>query len=204
MASPIPRTPPRQARSRTTHRHLLEATVACLVERGYAGTTTPEICARAGVSQGALFKHFGSKSELLAATVEHLFAFLVEDFRRSFAALAGCPDPLQSAVELLRDTFARPTLHAALELMVASRTDLHLAQALAPVQQAHRENLSEAAAQLFPQASEHPAFDATLDLLMTSLQGAAVSDLALPDPPAEARRLALLVELARRVVGGEC
>jgi len=202
MASPIPLHPPRQARSRATHRRLLDATVACLVELGYAGTTTPRICARAGVSQGALFKHFSSKAALLAATVQHLFEFLVEDYRRSFATLAGSADPLQAAVELLRDTFARPELHAAVELMVAGRCDTGLAAALAPVQRTHRENLRQAAAQLFPGASDHPDFDVTLDLLLASLQGAALSELALPDPQAEARRVAALVALARPIVGG--
>ena len=38
---------------------------ACFSERAYEATTTAEIARRAGVSEGTLFHHFGSKSELL-------------------------------------------------------------------------------------------------------------------------------------------
>lgn len=39
------------------------------VERGYAGSTTAEIAARAGVSEGIVFHHYGSKRELFRAVV---------------------------------------------------------------------------------------------------------------------------------------
>ena len=64
---PKPRRTQQQRREETRGR-LLAATQTALVERGYAGTTTTEVCRRAEVSQGALFKHFASKGELLAAT----------------------------------------------------------------------------------------------------------------------------------------
>ena len=72
---------------------------------GYAGTTTTKVCGRAGVSQGALFKHFASKTALLAATVEHLFAQLVDDFRRGFAAIAQQDDRVAAAVHALAAIF---------------------------------------------------------------------------------------------------
>ncbi len=43
----------RQAdRSRETRRKLMEATVDCLVEHGWSGTTTTLVAERAGVSRG--------------------------------------------------------------------------------------------------------------------------------------------------------
>jgi acetyl esterase/lipase len=53
--------PERSARMR---QKLLEATVQCLDELGYAATSTTEVVARAGVSRGALAHHFASKTEL--------------------------------------------------------------------------------------------------------------------------------------------
>jgi AcrR family transcriptional regulator len=38
---------------------------ACFSERAYEATTTAEIARRAGVSEGTIFHHFGSKPELL-------------------------------------------------------------------------------------------------------------------------------------------
>src|SRR3569832_837711 len=68
--------PPRtQAMRRAeTRTRLLDATVECLIELGYAGTTTPIECERAGRSRGALLHHFPTKTELVIAAVTHLAA----------------------------------------------------------------------------------------------------------------------------------
>ncbi|MEV6217467.1 helix-turn-helix domain-containing protein [Nocardia sp. NPDC051833] len=55
---------PVQMRSR-----LVEATVSCLVEFGYARTTTLRVQQRAGVSRGALLHHFPSKPDMFVAAV---------------------------------------------------------------------------------------------------------------------------------------
>lgn len=201
MAAPAAAPAPRQARSRATRRRLLDATVDTLVERGHAGTTTPEICGRAGVSQGALFKHFPSKAVLLAATVEHLFASLVDDYRRAFARAAHSADPVGAAVRLLWGVFQRPSLTAAFELMVAARCDAELAAALAPVQERHGENLRALARELFPgpAAADPRRFEDTLDLLLSAMQGAAIGGLSHPEPERDERRLVFLEALTRRL-----
>lgn len=45
---------------------ILAAARGSFAERGFAGATTAEIAGRAGVSEGILFHHFGSKRELFA------------------------------------------------------------------------------------------------------------------------------------------
>ena len=42
---------------------MLAATIDCLVERGYANTSTRHIAARAGVTLGALQHHFSGKAD---------------------------------------------------------------------------------------------------------------------------------------------
>jgi AcrR family transcriptional regulator len=200
-----PRRPRRapQARSVETRRRLLEATVACLVELGYAGTTTTRVCRRAGVSQGALFKHFPTKTALLGATVRHLFAGLVDDFRAGCALAAGERDRLPAALRLLRQSFEQPRLLAAFELFTAARTDARLRGALAPVLEEHREHVRAEARALFPDTPlAPPARDALVDVVVAALQGAALGALVLPDSGAEARGLALLERLARQELAG--
>lgn len=195
----MPESRPQQARSLATRRRLLDAAVDSLLELGFSRASTPEVCQRAGVSQGALFKHFRSKAALLAATVEHLFESLIEDFRRAFDAIAAEEDRIEAAVRLLWAVFRQPRLEVALELFVASRTDPELHDALAPVLARHRENLHEYARALFPEAAERgPAFIAMVDTVLDAMQGAAVGALVLPDPEAKARQGAWLVDLARR------
>jgi AcrR family transcriptional regulator len=59
-------------RSSATREALLDATIACLVEDGYASTTTSRVAERAGVSRGAHLHHFQTRPALVAAAIEHL------------------------------------------------------------------------------------------------------------------------------------
>jgi len=184
-------------RSRTTRAALLQATVDALAELGYARTTTTEVCRRAGVSQGALFKHFPTKAELVSAAAEHLFAALIADYRASFAAAAGEGDRIAAAAQLLASTFRQPRLQAAHELYLAARTDPELAANLRPVADRHAANLRQQARLLFPEAEASPDFEAVIDLVVCALQGAAVGGEALRDDARDERLLAYLTRLAR-------
>ena len=65
---------------------LLEATVECLVEHGWSGTSTTLVSQRAGVSRGAQLHHFPTKNDLVVAAVEHLSEVRGEELRRGGAA----------------------------------------------------------------------------------------------------------------------
>src|SRR5689334_1157045 len=52
-----------------TRERLLAAAADVFAQRGYDGTRVADIAAAAGVSNGALYAHFGSKAELLAAAL---------------------------------------------------------------------------------------------------------------------------------------
>jgi AcrR family transcriptional regulator len=186
-----------QERREETRRRLLAATQDALVERGYAGTTTSDVCRRAGVSQGALFKHFASKGELLAASAEQLFAHLIEAYRETLPRYAGVGDRAQAAVELLWHVFEDPRLVAAIELYAAARTDRELRERLAPVAARHGENLRQLARELFPEAAaRRPDFDAMVSVVVQAMQGATLGG----DRSAFAPMLALLTEWVRKTV----
>jgi AcrR family transcriptional regulator len=167
--------PPRrtqQERRDQTQRQLLEATLECLSSVGYARTTTPEIVRLAGVSQGALFKHYPSKAPLLSAAVEHLFAELVSSYQRAFAAMPRASATPEAAFDLLWAVYTGPRLAVAFELYAVARTDRELARALEPVVRTHRASLVEIAKDLFPSAAQAmPEFAAWVDLLMCSMEG---------------------------------
>lgn len=48
-------------------RAILAATLECMVERGYAGTTVADIQQRCGASVGSIYHHFGGKEQLAVA-----------------------------------------------------------------------------------------------------------------------------------------
>lgn len=115
-------------RSATTRARLMEATIECLVERGYPGTTTTDICRRAGLSRGAQLHHFPTKGDLVVAAVEYLFERRHEEFREMIGDLPG---ELDAAFAKLWEIYSGPTLTAYIELLVASRTDAPLRSAVA-------------------------------------------------------------------------
>jgi AcrR family transcriptional regulator len=187
-------------RRATTRQGLLDAAIESLVEAGYAGTTTTEVCRRAGVSQGALFKHFANKADLVAAAAEHLFANLIDAFRAGLPALEGSEDRATAVVRQLWTVFQQPRLGAAFELYVAARTDPELALRLAPVSDRHSENLRRYAHELFPEAAHDAAFDAFVDFGVSALQGAALSRPLRPGDSVHEPMLAVLIDLLRQIL----
>ena len=65
---------------------LLDAAMEVLLEHGYAGTRVSEIARKAGVTSGAIYNHFASKTELLTAAIEEQSPGAIED-------LLGSGDP---------------------------------------------------------------------------------------------------------------
>lgn len=51
-------------------RQILDAALACFRRRGFHQATMQEICAEAGISAGALYRYFGSKTDIIAAIAE--------------------------------------------------------------------------------------------------------------------------------------
>ena len=75
---------------------VLAATIGCLVERGYANTSTRHIARRAGVTVGALQHHFDSKAELMAAALRELGERIADDFLARADRVALRPGALWS------------------------------------------------------------------------------------------------------------
>jgi AcrR family transcriptional regulator len=57
-----------------TRTRILSAARAIYASKGSRGTTTREVAERAGVNEATLFRHFGTKGQLLAAMLDHYSA----------------------------------------------------------------------------------------------------------------------------------
>lgn len=115
-------------RTAATRLQLMEATIASLIDAGYARTTTVEICRRAGVTRGALLHHFESLAELFAATLAHIYSKLLVNAAARRKEPAGGKD----LVDGLWRHFSRPEYKAVIELWLAARNEPELGAALAP------------------------------------------------------------------------
>ena len=162
-------------RTAETREALLDAAVACLVELGYANTTTREVAIRAGVSRGAQTHHFPSKAELVAAAIEHVFDQQARRFRDAFAALPEEQRTLDHAVELLWEIVSGPSYAAILEVTVAGRTDPELGVVVQGMATVLEQTVAGLLAELFPALSDERVARTIIDLGFTLVQGAAVS-----------------------------
>ena len=166
-------------RTRAMRQRLLEATVECLVELGWAGTTTTVVSERAGVSRGAQLHHFPSKQDLVVAAVEHLSERRRDDMARSLADL-----PEQGRTRAILDILARhyvsPVFFAALELWVAARTDAELRSAVGPLERRVGRETHAYALQLLgvdeSRGDNRALVQGTLDLLRGLGLAASLSD----------------------------
>jgi AcrR family transcriptional regulator len=109
-----------------TRERLLRAAAAAFQSQGYEGTRVADIATGAGVSNGALYSHFGSKTELLA---EALRAHGSTELASLFL-----DDPDRSVIDLLvtvgQGLVERSPDHGALvvEALVAARRDAEVAE----------------------------------------------------------------------------
>lgn len=161
-------------RRASTQAKVLDATVEALVAVGYAGTSTTEVCRRAGVSQGALFRYWPTKGELLADAAAHLLGRVTGAYEAAFAERPGGVGA-REALEALWATYRQPDLQAAVELYVAARTDADLAAALARIEPAHRANLQRIAGRVIdPALVALPGFASFVELALAAVQGASI------------------------------
>lgn len=204
VETPVPAAPPRrtQEQRRTeTRAALLDAALTQLMDVGLAGFTTTEVAKRAGLSQGALFKHFPTKAALLAAVIEHLFDALRDDFEGRFAALDPSDRSPQVGVDLLWDQMLDPRLAAAFELYAAARTDVELRAALDPVVAAHVARIHDLAASVLPDVDGATRVS-TVELALLAMQGLVLQQMAMPDVAQERRVRDALDGLTVILLGG--
>lgn len=197
-------TTPAQRRTQAERREgtiaaLLDATVACLAERGYAATSTAAVCAEAGVSQGALFRHFPTRQALLVATAEHVATRNVDDFRDTVTADVDTVDDVVDVLGRLREIVLSPANQTWRELLVAARSDADLRAALLPARESLQAQMLAAAAELWGDRLAGDDLAAVLSIVVNTLDGLAFSALD-PDPTATPgrtveRALRLLAEM---------
>ena len=110
---------------------LLEAAIDCIVERGYARTTTTMIARKARLTRGAQLHHFGNREQLVLAAINHLFERGLTDFGAAFSQVPSGADENDAAIDLAWKFFDGRLAMAWIEVMVAARNDPKLHKAVA-------------------------------------------------------------------------
>jgi AcrR family transcriptional regulator len=126
---------PTPARSRRTQAErraatrsaLLDATIAGLVEHGYARLTTSQIVDSAGVTRGAQAHYFSTKAELVVEALSHLAHKIGDDLTAHPLPPADTArGQLASLLDRWWEVFSGELFLATSELWVAARSDAEL------------------------------------------------------------------------------
>jgi AcrR family transcriptional regulator len=173
MASNAPRT--QEDRSAATQRALLSATIECLVDYGYAGTTTRLVADHARVSRGAQTHHYPTKRDLVVAAVEQLFDQHAAAFTEAFRQVPAEQRTLDRAVEALWEIASGPTFAAILEVVVAARTDDELRSIVHGVAAALEETIIDLLLWYSPELDDRDTARRIVEFAIALVQGAAVS-----------------------------
>jgi TetR/AcrR family transcriptional repressor of nem operon len=101
METPLDAPRPVRASDRTRER-ILDAAQALILDHGFGSTTVEAVVARAGITKGAFFHHFRSKSDL-ARTLIDRFAAMDREHMQGHLARAEklARDPLQQLLTLI-------------------------------------------------------------------------------------------------------
>jgi AcrR family transcriptional regulator len=167
----VPRRTQAERRAASRER-LLDAALACLADRGYAGTSLPEVLRRAQLSNGAMWRHFPSKAELMVAAALHSEQQLAESTAQISLDLLTPQERLDVAVDQVWRFTTEPAFLALIELLHASRADLELAEAMRAADRQAGEIFFDIVARCVgPTAAAHPDFQRNVRLLGLVLYG---------------------------------
>ncbi|MDT5125782.1 MAG: hypothetical protein QOH54_1426 [Mycobacterium sp.] len=185
-----------QQRREETVARLLDACIDTIVEVGYARASAAVIAKRAQVSDGALFRHFPTMGDFMAATALEVMRRQLDLFTKRVAEIPVDQPALEAALTILRDVTGNSTNAVMYELLIAARTDDKLKVTLQDVLVEYGANIHDVARSL-PGADRFPpeTFGAMVAILTNVFDGAAIVRAVLPHPDLEAGRIQLMTAL---------
>jgi AcrR family transcriptional regulator len=120
-----PRRPPSgsQERADRTRTAVIDETVRCVLDEGFAAPSVRHITARAGLTWGVVQYHFGDLNGLLMAVIDQGFTELTDtlDNLPPWRPDMNTVQRTELAVGAVWDAFSSPTSRAALEILVSTR-----------------------------------------------------------------------------------
>ncbi len=182
-------------RREATIRKLLDAATETLVEVGYAEASVQRICDRAGVSQGALFRQFATREQLMVAVGTDVGNRILTGYQKRFGALRRRERDLTATLRLVRETCRSRLNQAWYELQLACRTNDQLRKALEPTARRYFSDITQLARELVPEVALAlgPAFVLVVTSVIALLDGETTHRFIVKDRALEDARLALLV-----------
>ncbi|MDD3352077.1 TetR/AcrR family transcriptional regulator [Zoogloea sp.] len=193
-------------KSLRTRQQILDATLHCLVDWGYAHTTNEAIAMRAGLSRGAVTHHFPSREVLFRAFADYLMDVRLVEYRAMVRAVVASLEG-SSGFEAMRltldlmdeDYVTSPGFHALQELLQGARGERFLGRLVARLAQEIDVRETQVRAELLPVWQNLPEISEMLrDLTVYVLVSLTISPEACSDAARRSRLLDVVAEAAAR------
>lgn len=163
--APTRRTTAPRKRGDDTRSKIIDETVRCIVEEGFAAATAKHVAERAGVTWGVIQYHFGDRNGMFMAVVDDGVARLVD----SLSAANVSELPLRERIEVVVDTawscYSSPTSLAAFEILRATRGGPGASS------RRHLLEMNDAIAQLGRLITDDPANAGVAEVIWAALRG---------------------------------
>src|ERR1700757_4661553 len=185
-----------QQRREETVGRLLEGSIDTIIEAGCARASAAVITKRAGVSVGALFRHFETMGDFMAATASEVLRRQLESVTKRVAEIPADQPALEAVLAILRDITSGPTNAVFYELVIAARTDEKLRDAMQQELAQYAAKIDDVA-RTIPGAEGFPeeTFTVVVALMRNVFDGAAVVEGVLPQPEIAKHRIPVLTAL---------
>ncbi|MBE1547662.1 AcrR family transcriptional regulator [Mycobacterium sp. OAS707] len=188
-----------QLRAERTRALVIDETIRCILDEGFAAASAKHITERAGVTWGVVQYHFGDRDGLLMAVVDKGFAELTAALRGLPLAAENVGDRAEFVVNAAWEAFSSPTSMAALEILIATRAMRDTGAS------AHLATLGATMARLGKHIGEglHARHAAAIgNLIWATLRGLVVATLVVSEPVDTRRERRALVDMITHYVEG--
>jgi AcrR family transcriptional regulator len=169
-----PRRRTQAERTAETRAKLLDATIDCIAEIGYAATTGREVAMRAGVSRGAQTHHFPRRMDLIVSALDEIGQ---RQLRIWSAGLEGLPPGrarVRRALDTLWEELRSPLWVAATKMWIAADDDPELYDRMIRPEADVAIGFRQHAKELFGDYIHEKGFDSRLNVALSAMRGLAL------------------------------
>lgn len=138
-------------------RAALNSAIECLAAMPYSEVSTSLIAERAGISRGGMQYYFPTRVDLLRSVVAHLHSRRLEIFRKDLLAIRDHSDLIGAMIDLHWQHLNELEFRAYQELVLAARSEPHLADLLMSSYRSFLEEWHSIARELIGWDAEDPA-----------------------------------------------
>lgn len=190
-----------ELKSSKTRETILEATLDCLAEHGYANTTHNLICQKAKVSRGAMLHHYPTTQDLMVAVIDYAFYRHMAAFSRMVSSLTDeSRQDRNSAIAIDWHLCQSREMLVYLEMRVASRTNSELRAIFRPRARHHDLVWKAELLKVFPEwHDDMRKLDLTRRLTRAIIEGLTMSRDLWKDSSSEWVLLTFVADIIRKI-----